>query len=66
MRCVMGLDWRLDIRAGPDNERGVTGVTPPQDSTGGESSFVAWFVTIKSSFGAEIPETMELECNIVI
>ena len=62
----MGLDWRLDVRAGPDDERGVTGVTPLQDSAGGESLLVAWFVTIKSSFGAKTPDTMELECSIVV
>ena len=62
----MGLGWRLDVRADPDNERGVTGVTPLQDSAGGESLLVAWFVTTKSSFGAKTPDTMELECNIVV
>ena len=61
----MGLDWRLDIRAGPDNERGVTGVTPLRDGAGGESLLVAWFVTTKSSFGAKTPDTMELKRNIV-
>ena len=62
----MGLHWRLDVRAGSDNERGVTGVAPLQDSAGVESSFVAWFVTTKSSFETETPDSMELECNLVI
>ena len=37
----MEVGWCLELRAGSENERGVTGVTTLQDSANGERLLVA-------------------------